>query len=65
VSVIGNSIFEEDTKTEWFFDESRTSVRQQWAADRKAARPQVRDQDFLAQKHGERRSIDIFTDMFA
>ena len=48
VSVIGNSIFEEGTKAEWFFDESRASVRQQWAADRKAARPQVRDQDFLA-----------------
>ena len=48
VSVIGNSIFEEGTKVEWFFDESRASVRQQWASDRKSARPQVRDQDFLA-----------------
>jgi hypothetical protein len=48
LSVIGNSIFEEGTKAEWFFDESRASVRQQWAADRKSARPQVRDQDFLA-----------------
>jgi hypothetical protein len=65
VSVIGNSIFEEGTKVEWFFDESRASVRQQWAADRKAVRPQFRDQDFLAKKHGERRSIDMFTDMFA
>ena len=65
VSVIGDSIFEEGTKAEWFFDESRASVRQQWAAERKAARPQVRDQDFLAKKHGERRSIDMFTDMFA
>jgi hypothetical protein len=48
LSVIGNSIFEEGTKAEWFFDESRANVRQQWAADRKAASPQVRDQDFLA-----------------
>jgi hypothetical protein len=48
LSVIGNSIFEDGTKAEWFFDESRASVRIQWAADRKAARPQVRDQDFLA-----------------
>jgi hypothetical protein len=48
LSVVGNSIFEDGTKAEWFFDESRASVRQQWAADRKAARPQVRDQDFLA-----------------
>ena len=48
LSVIGNSIFEEGTKAERFFDQSRASVRQQWAADRKAARPQVRDQDFLA-----------------
>ena len=48
--VNGNSIFEDGTKGEWFFDESRASVRQQLAADRKAARPQVRDQDFLAKK---------------
>jgi hypothetical protein len=46
LSVIGNSIFEEGTKTEWFFEESRVSVRQQWAADRKAARPQVRDHGY-------------------
>ena len=48
LSVIGNSIFEEGTKAERFFDQSRASVRQQWAAERKSARPQVRDQDFLA-----------------
>jgi hypothetical protein len=46
--VNGNSIFEDGTKGEWFFDESRASVRQQWAAERTAARPQVRDQDILA-----------------
>jgi hypothetical protein len=62
---IGNAGLEDGTKAEWFFDESRASVRQQWASDWKAVRPQVRDQDFLAKKHGERRSIDMFTDMFA
>ncbi len=48
VRAIGNSIFDDDTKAGWFFDESRANVHQQWAADRKAARPQVPDQDFLA-----------------
>ena len=55
---IGNSIFEDGTKTEWFFDESRASVLQQWAADRKAARPQVRDQDFLA-KNAESGGVSV------
>ena len=53
LSVFGNSIFEEGTKAEWFFDESRASVRQQWAADRKASRPQVREQDFLSTRRAE------------
>jgi hypothetical protein len=59
LSVIGNSIFEEGTKAEWFFDKSRASVRQQWAADRKAVRPQVRDQDFLA-KNTARGGVSVF-----
>jgi hypothetical protein len=45
---IGNAGFEDGTKAEWFFDESRSSVREQWATVRKAARPQVRDPEFLA-----------------
>jgi hypothetical protein len=45
---IDNSIFEDGTKAKWFFDESRASVLQQWAADRKSATPQVRDPEFLA-----------------
>jgi hypothetical protein len=45
---IGNAGFEDGTKAEWFFDESRSSVREQWTTVRKAARPQVRDPEFLA-----------------
>ena len=38
-----------DIKAEWFFHETRSGARQQWAEDRKATRPKLRDPDFLAE----------------
>ena len=38
-----------DIKAEWFFHETRSGARQQWAEDRKASRPKLRDPDFLAE----------------
>ena len=46
---VSRSLSDGGTKAEWFFDASRTGVRHKWAADRKAARPQLRDPDFLAE----------------
>ena len=58
VERLSRSLFDDDTKTEWFFDESRSRARQKWVVDRKAAKQQFRDPDFL-EKHGDRRGIGL------
>ena len=49
---VSRILSDENTKAEWFFDASRTGVRHKWAADRKEARTQLRDPDFLAENAG-------------
>ena len=49
---VSRSLSDEGPKAEWLFHASRTGVRHKWAADRKAARPQLRDPDFLAENAG-------------